>query len=68
MGDDTKGPAGWEAEDEERGKIRELREQGLDPGSAQEKLKSIGHPSTRNMGTEDRTPEDVESEERAGAD
>ena len=68
MGDDTKGPEGWEAEDYEREKIRELREQGMDPASAQEKLKSIGHPSTRAMGTEERSPEDLESEEGAGSE
>ena len=59
MSSEGKGPEGWEAEDFEREKIRELREQGLDPGSAQEKLKSIGHPSARSMGTHS-TEGDVE--------
>jgi hypothetical protein len=59
MGDDAKGPEGWESEDYEREKIRELREQGMDPGSAQIKLKSMGHPSARDLGTDER-PGDVE--------
>lgn len=48
--EESKGPEGWEAEDFERDKIRELREEGMDPGSAQEKLKALGHPSARSMG------------------
>jgi hypothetical protein len=53
MADETKGPEGWESEDFEREKVRELREQGLDPGSAQMKLKAIGHPSARSMGAQE---------------
>ena len=54
MSDESKGPEGWESEDYEREKIRELREQGMDPGSAQTKLKSINHPGARNLGTDER--------------
>ncbi len=57
MTDEPKGPEGWEAEDYEREKIRELREQGMDPGSAQMKLKSMNHPGARNLGTDDRAGE-----------
>lgn len=51
---DAKGPDGWEAEEYDREKIRELRDEGLDPASVQEKLKSIGHPSARDLGTDER--------------
>jgi hypothetical protein len=54
MADETKGPDGWEAEDYEREKIRELREQGLDPGSLQQALKDEGHPSARSAGMDTR--------------
>lgn len=51
---ESRGPEGWEAEDYDREKIRELREQGMDPGSVQQKLKSIDHPSVRDLGTDER--------------
>lgn len=47
---ENKGPDGWEAEDYDHEKVRELRDQGYDPGSAQQKLRDMGHPSGRSMG------------------
>ena len=52
---ENQGPDGWEAEDHDREKIRELREAGFDPGSAQQKLKAMGQPSARNLGTDERS-------------
>lgn len=59
MADESRGPDGWEAEEYDREKIRELREQGMDPASAQQKLAAMGHPSTRSLGTDGR-PENQE--------
>jgi hypothetical protein len=68
VGDESKGPEGWEAEDYEREKIRELREDGMDPASAQMKLKSLGHPSARNLGTDERHGDVEAPVSGAGAD
>lgn len=54
MSNESQGPEGWEAEDYDREKIRELRDKGMDPASVQQKLKDMGHPSARNLGTDAR--------------
>ena len=55
MTDKPQPPQGWEDEDggdSQRETIRELKEQGYDPGSLDEKLRSMGHPATASMGTD----------------